>query len=381
MWGWNWLESFIQDVRYGWRGMVKNPGFTVAAVLTLALGIGANTAIFSVVNAVLLKPLPYPDPDRLAVIWEDISNFPGDVCPVTGPDFKDWQARNQSFEGLAAILMSSKTMTGAGEPVQLRGEEVSPGVFGVLGIQPLLGRTFAPDEGTGGQKAVILSHGTWQGILGGARDIVGRKIALNGETHEVVGVMPPSLKFPIAYGGEPEYFIPIDQTTQLWKNRYSHSFRVLARMKKGVPLSKAAAEMETLSYQIAQQNPQTNSGVVANVRSLREQLTRNVRPTLLVLLAAVGFLLLIACANVANLLLTKSIARGHENTIRMVLGSGLMRIVRQWLTESVLLFLAGGLAGLLVLSCLSKRTYVWVPLAALPAWSTQKGRPAGYRRQ
>jgi putative ABC transport system permease protein len=366
MWGWSWLESLLQDIRYGWRGMVKNPSFAVVAVLTLALGIGANTAIFSVVNAVLLKPLPYPDPDRLAVIWENISSHPGDVCPVTGPEFQDWQARNQSFEGMAAILMSSKTMTGAGEPVQLRGEEVWPSVFGVLGIKPLLGRTFAPDEGTGGQRAVILSYGTWQDILGGARDIVGRKIALNGETHEVVGVMPPSLKFPIAYGGEPQYFVPIDQKAQLWNNRYSHSFRVLARMKKGVPLSKAAAEMETLSHQIAQQNPRTNSGVIAKVVSLHEELAGNVRPTLLVLLATVGFLLLIACANVANLLLTKSIVRGHENTIRIVLGSGLMRIVRQWLTESVLLFLLGGVAGLLVGFWAMRVLIRAAPASALP---------------
>jgi putative ABC transport system permease protein len=367
MWGWNWLESLVQDVRYGLRMLVKNPGFTVVAVLTLALGVGANTAIFSVVNAVLLRPLPYPDPDRLAVIWENISNYPGAVCPVTGPDFQDWQVRNLSFEGMAAILMSSKTMTGAGEPVQLRGEEVSPGVFGVLGVQPLLGRTFAPDEGAGGHsKAVILSYASWRDILGGARDIVGLKIVLNGETHEVVGVMPPSLRFPIAYGGEPEYFAPIDQSTQLWKNRYSHSFRVLARLKKGVPLSKAAAEMETLSHQIAQQNPRANSGVTAKVGSLHEQLTGDVRPTLLVLLAAVGFLLLIACANVANLLLTKSIVRGHENTIRTVLGSGLIRIVRQWITESVLLFWVGGATGLLVGYWAVRLLVSAAPASALP---------------
>src|SRR5208337_3689380 len=196
MWGWNSVETLWQDVRFGLRMLRKAPGFTLVAVLTLALGIGANTAIFSVVNAVLLKPLPYPDPDRLALIWVSEPSGPGELFPVTGPDFEDWQVQDKSFEGMAAINLSDKILTGAGEAVQLRGLEVTPNVFQVIGVQPPLGRAFAPEEGTVGRNgAVILSYGCWQTILGGDRAIVGRKIILDGETREVVGVMPQSFQF------------------------------------------------------------------------------------------------------------------------------------------------------------------------------------------
>jgi putative ABC transport system permease protein len=362
------MSGLFQDVRYGLRMLVKNPGFTAVAVLTLALGIGANTAIFSVVNAVLLKPLPYPDPDRLVLIWDTIPNYPGELVAVTGPDIQDWQDRNQSFEGMAAIYDSNKTLTGSGEPLAFEGLEVSPNVFQVLGIQPLLGRSFTPDEGTAGHtRIVILSYGAWQRILGGDRNVVGRKIILSGESHEVVGVMPQSLQFPAVYGREPRFWIPVNRDTPDWKEgRGSHHFRLLARLKKGVPLSKAAAEMETLSGQIAQQYPQTNTGVIAKVKGLHEQLTGNVRPTLLVLFAAVGFLLLIASANVANLLLTKSLGRGREITIRMAVGSGLGRIVRQLLTESILLFLLGGLAGLVAGFAAMRLLVSLAPARSLP---------------
>ncbi len=348
MWGWSWLEYFVQDIRFGLRMLARNPGFTAVAVITLALGIGANTAIFSVVNAVLLKPLPYADPDRLAAIWVTEPSGPGGLFPDTGPDFRDWQAMNHSFEGMSAITIAGATLTGSGEPLQLRGLSVSPNTFQLLGAQPQLGRSFSPDEGpTGRNHVLILSYGLWQSAFGGRENIVGSKVTMDGEAYDVVGVMPKDLRFPTVWGRNPQYWTPLTMDAPKWKTeRSNHWFWVLARMKKGVTLNQAAAEMVTVSAQLAQQYPQTNTGVSARVKSLHEQLTGNVSEVLWVLFAAVGFLLLIACANVANLLLTKSVGRQREIAVRLAVGAGARRLVRQLLTESVLLFLLGGVAGL-----------------------------------
>ena len=342
------MNTLIQDLKFGLRMLAKNPGFTAVAILTLAIGIGANTAIFSVVNAVLLKPLPYADPDRLAVIWETEPSAPGGLFPDTGPDFQDWQAQNHVFEGIAAVTVDSGTLTGFGEPLQLRGLSISPNTFQLLGVQPLLGRTFLPDEGpSGNNHVVLLSYGLWQSAFGGRKDIVGSKITLDGEADTVVGVMPSDLKFPTVWSRNPQFWDPITMDAPKWKtDRGNHWFWVLARLKQGVTLKQAAAEMETLSTRIAQQYPKSNTGVIARVKSLHEQLTGNVSEVLWVLFAAVGFLLLIACVNVANLLLTKSVVRQREMAIRFAVGSGVGRLVRQLLTESVLLFLLGGVAGL-----------------------------------
>ena len=350
MWGWNWLENLLQDVRYGLRMLVKNPGFTTVAVLTLALGIGANTAIFSVVNAVLLNPLPYADPDRLAAIWVTEPSAPAGLFPDTAPDFRDWQVMNRSFEGMSAITIAGTTLTGSGEPLQLHGLSVSPNTFQLLRVQPQLGRSFSPDEGPSGHNhVVILSYGLWQSAFGGQKNIVGSKVTMDGEAYDVVGVMPKDLRFPTVWGRQPQFWTPITMDAPKWKtNRGSHWFWVLARMKKGVTLSQAAAEMVTISSRLAQQYPQTNTGVSARVKSLHEQLTGNVSEILWVLFATVGFLLLIACVNVANLLLTKSVGRQREIAVRLAVGAGAGRLVRQLLTESVLLFLLGGVAGLAV---------------------------------
>jgi putative ABC transport system permease protein len=348
MWGWNWLEYFVQDVRFGLRMLARNPGFTAVAVITLALGIGANTAIFSVVNAVLLNPLPYADPDRLAVIWETEPSAPGRLLPDSGPDFQDWLAQNHVFEGLSAVSRAGATLTGSGEPMQLHGLSVSPNTFQLLGMQPHLGRSFAPDEGpTGHNHVVILSYGLWQSAFGGQKNIVGSKVTMDGEAYDVVGVMPGDLKFPTVSGHNPQLWTPITLDAPHWKtNRGSHWLSVLARTKKGVTLNQAAAEMVTVSARLSQQYPQTNTGVIARVKSLHEQLTGSVSEILWVLFAAVGFLLLIACVNVANLLLTKSVSRQREIAVRLAVGAGARRLVRQLLTESVLLFVLGGVAGL-----------------------------------
>ena len=350
MWGWNRLENLGQDIRYGLRMLKKNPGFTLVAIVTLALGIGANTAIFTVVNAVLLKPLPYADPERLAVIWVTEPSGPGGLFPDTSPDFRDWQAQNHVFEAMSAITVDGATLTGSGEPLQLRGLSVSPNTFELLGMQPALGRSFSPDEGpTGHNHVVILSYGLWQSAFGGRKEVVGSKINMDGEAYDVVGVMPHDLRFPNMWGRDPQYWTPITMDEPKWKtDRGNHWFWVMVRMKKGVSLPQAAAEMVTISTRLAQQYPRTNTGVTARVKSLHEQLTGNVSEVLWVLFAAVGFLLLIACVNVANLLLARTMSRQREVAVRLAVGSGGGRLVRQLLTESVLLFLLGGVAGFAV---------------------------------
>ena len=340
------MTTLLQDMRYGLRMLGKNPGFTTIAVLTLALGIGANTAIFSVVDAALLRPLPYRDAQQLVTIWETEPSGPGGLFPATGPDFKDWIKQNKVFEGLAAATPDGASLTGVSEPLQLRGWQVSPEIFPLLGVQPLIGRAFSADE-TGHDRVVILSYGLWQRAFGGDRAIVGQKITLDGEAYNVIGIMPSTFKFPRIWIDQPEYWRPINFEEPAWKKeRGNHWFWVLGRMKPGVTLEQARAEMETVSGRLTQQYPNTNTGVVAKVVSLRDQLTKNLKPALLVLFAAVGFLLLIACVNVANLLLTRAAGRQREIAIRLAVGSGRMRLVRQLLTESVLLFVVGGAAGL-----------------------------------
>jgi putative ABC transport system permease protein len=342
------MGTLFQDLRYGLRMLAKNPGFTAVAVITLALGIGANTAIFSVVNPILLRPLPYKNPGRLVTIWETEPSGPGSLFPATSPDFEDWRKQNGVFEDLAAATVDGAALTGVAEPLQLEGWAVSPAIFPVLGVEPLMGRTFAAGE-TDHSRVVVLSYGLWQRAFGGDRNIVGRKITLDGEAFDVVGVMPSAFRFPRIWGQRAEFWRPINIGEPDWKkSRGNHWFWVLGRMRSGVRIDQVRANMETVSGRLAQQYPQTNTGVIAKVVGLRERLTQNVRPALLVLFAAVGFLLLVACVNVANLLLAKAVGRQRETAIRLAVGSSRLRLIRQLLTESVLLFLVGGIAGLLV---------------------------------
>ena len=344
------MNTLLQDLKYGLRQLHRNPGFTVVAIITLALGIGANTAIFSVVNAVLLRALPYKDAGQLVMIWETEPSAPGQTFPDTGPDFKDWMAQNKVFQGMAAGTIDNATLTSAGEPLKISGAEVWPGIFKMLGVEPHRGRTFASDEShPGHDHVVILTYGLWQRAFGGEPGVVGRKITMNGEAYNVIGIMPQSFRFPEIWGSKPEYWAPLNLGQPAWrKNRGSHWIWVMARLKPGVTLAQARAEMETLSTRIAHQYPTSNTGVIAKVHTLRGVLTRRVRPALLVLLAAVGFLLLIACVNVVNLLLARAIARQREIAVRLAVGSGRWRLVRQLLTESVLLFMIGGAAGLAI---------------------------------
>ena len=359
------VENIVRDVSYSSRILLKNYAFTIVVILTLALGIGANTAIFSFANGILLRPLPYPDSDRLAAINETALKRGFESMSVSYPNYLDWKEQNTVFESMGTYFGGSArfALSGAGEPISIRGARISHGVLETLRVSPQLGRPFTANEDRPEEDGVvILGYELWQKNYGGDPNIVGQKIVLSNRPRTVVGVMPCGFRFPeIA-----ELWVPLALTTQTF-TRTDHGLSTVARLKDGVSVDEAQAEMHNIAARIEQQNPVTNEGLGVKVTSLHDNLTGDYREALLILLGVVGCVLLVACVNVANLMLARATARQKEFALRAALGAGRWRIVRQLLVESLLLALVGGALGF-ALSIWALRVLLTSIPIQLPFW-------------
>jgi len=344
------METFWQDLKYGVRMLARSPSFTAIAILTLALGIGANTVLFSVVNGVLLKPLPYLQPDSLVSLAESTAEF--ESSSISYPNFLDWQRANSTFSSIAAYRGDDFTITGQGETERVRVGMVSSAFFPILGVKMVAGRSFLPEEDRlGAAPVVLISAGLWHRKFGSDPGIVGKTITMNGTGYDVIGIVPGDFRLEASnFDSIKDVFVPIEQNKDpMFRDRTVHpGTRAIGRLKPGVTLSAAKADMNQVARNLAATYPDADKGAGIHLMPLKEDVVGDVEPFLWVLLGAVGFVLLIACVNVANLQLARSSARGREFAIRAALGAGQSRVVRQLLTESVLLGLAGGAIGLLL---------------------------------
>lgn len=339
------MPKLLQDLRYALRTLMKNPGFALIAVVTLALGIGGSTAIFTVVDAALLRGLPYKSPENLYHLWETRPQQEFGQREFSYPDYQDYQ-QNQVLEGIAAYTGGGAIMSGRGEPERVFSPSATANFFSVLGVEPVIGRAFQPGEDKpGAPRVTMLTYGMWQRRFGGDPGILGQSLTLNGDSYTVIGVLPASFQFALRSA---DLWRPYQPTEAQLTRRFMHGTNVIGRLKPGVSVEQAQSELGVIASRIEQEHHESHSGTGVRLVSLQEQIVGKVKPILLVLFAAVGFVLLIACANVASLMLTRSISRQKEVAIRAALGASRWRVVRQLLTESVLLSLAGGVAGLLI---------------------------------
>jgi predicted permease len=357
------MTTLLQDIRFSIRMLLKNPGFAAIAILTLALGIGANTALFSVVNGVLLNPLAYPHSEQLVTVYGKTPGFAR--APISYLNFLDWQRATRTFSSMALYRNEPYNLTGTGETELVGGSMISADFFPTLGVAPILGRNFRTDDDRAGAAPVVmLGGGLWKRKFGSSTDVIGKSIVLNGASYTIVGVAPPSFNF---YGSERDLYTPAGQWTDpsFLDRRIEVSAHAIGRLKPGVTLAQAKADMDGISENLAAAYPEADKDIGLNLVSMKQDIVGNVQPFLIVLLAAVGFLLLIACANVANLLLARSMGRSREFAIRAALGAKQSRVIRQLLTESVLLAGLGGALGLLLAFWGTKAVLATLP-GALP---------------
>ncbi|HLZ43686.1 MAG TPA: ABC transporter permease [Candidatus Sulfotelmatobacter sp.] len=360
------MTALVQDIRYALRMLAQSPGFTAIAILTLALGIGANTALFSVVNGVLLNPLPYPQPDRLVALYSRTSTFA--QSSISYPNFLDWQRNNRSLAAIAAYRSDDFNLTGAGEPERVRAEMISADFFSILGVTPLIGRDFnAQDDHAGGAPVVILSEGFWKRKLGGSAQILGQPLTLNGTPYTVVGIIPANFFFMGNNFRLSDAYVPIGQWTDptFLDRRVGMGMDAVARLKPGATLSQARSDLDNVAKALAKEYPEADKDSGVNVVPLKQDMVGDVAPLLYVLFGAVGLVLLIACVNLANLLLARSTGRSREFAIRAAMGASRVRVAQQLLTESVLLSVTGGALGLL-LAAWGTRAAIRVLPQALP---------------
>jgi predicted permease len=340
---------FLQDLRYGLRRLAKSPGFTVVAILTLALGIGANTAIFSVVNGVLISPLPFRNADRILSVFQDLPDFP--EGSISYPNFLDWQRDNRSFESMAAYRWADGTITGLGQPENVPARAISAAFFPILGVNPILGRNFnAEDDRRGADPTVLISEGLWRRKFGSDPNVIGQRLVVGGTGRTIVGVTPASFRLKIWNFRTGDIYVPIgeEHDERFFKRDAHWGTDAIARLKPGVTLDQARADMARVNAGLAATYPDVNTGLKSTIMTLKEEIVGKMRPVLLVLLGAIGFVLMIACVNVANLLLARSTSRQREFAIRVALGAGQARITMQLLTESVVLAVVGGGLGLVI---------------------------------
>ena len=382
------IEGLYGDIRYGRRMIFKKPALTVVAVLTLALGIGANTAIFSVVDAVLLRRLPFPDPDRLILVFNTAPQFGYPQAPIPYGTLVDIAEQNQVFKQMGAweLWDNNVNLSGHGEPEQVRRTLVSADLFSTLGVEPMYGRTFRQEEDRADTPPVaVISEGLWKRRFGGDPSLIGNQVILHTRSYTVIGIMPSTFTFP-TYGTPPDVWLVLSQVESQWWNREdrgSHDFGVIGRLKEGVNSSQAQAEMNTLASMLEQEFPESNTGFGIQAVRIHDQKVRSIHLSLMILLGAVAFVLLIACTNVANILLARANSRRKEIALRLVMGASRWRVIRQLLIESVMLSLMGGGLGVLLAlwgigafaTVPSGKPDVYTPSAIAPEQIDIKGLP------